>query len=247
MRLHAVWMWMALALVASCHKGENETATSQGSGEGSSSIAVGSATASRGSGASSSPIVPSSGSAIAATRDVAPPAAAAWKVGDTVQVNSPKDKLYYEAQIVAVGDTYKVLYTYDDHVEDGVAKARLRHSEWSPKDGVEAQVGQTWKQGKVSARHPDGTYDIAFGDGEIKAIPPAQVRGLRQPKSSRHTASPSNASNAPCPGPGLTRRCGGVCVNIQEDNNNCGSCGNRCRAGYHCDGHMSCRDASGNL
>ncbi|MDB4998208.1 MAG: hypothetical protein JWM74_5640 [Myxococcaceae bacterium] len=55
------------------------------------------------------------------------------------------------------------------------------------------------------------------------------------------------AADAPCPGPGLTRRCGGRCVNIQTDDNNCGSCGTSCSGGKHCDGHMFCRDSAGNL
>jgi hypothetical protein len=55
------------------------------------------------------------------------------------------------------------------------------------------------------------------------------------------------AADAPCPGPGLTRRCGGRCVNLQTDDSNCGSCGSSCSGGKHCDGHMSCRDSQGNL
>ena len=55
------------------------------------------------------------------------------------------------------------------------------------------------------------------------------------------------AADAPCPGPGLTRRCSGVCVNIQTDDHNCGSCGSACSGGKHCDGHMFCRDSEGNL
>jgi hypothetical protein len=53
--------------------------------------------------------------------------------------------------------------------------------------------------------------------------------------------------DAPCPGPGITRRCGGVCVNIQTDDNNCGGCGTVCSGGKHCDGHLFCRDSEGNL
>lgn len=55
------------------------------------------------------------------------------------------------------------------------------------------------------------------------------------------------AADAPCPGPGLTRRCSGRCVNIQTDDRNCGGCGTVCSGGKHCDGHMFCRDAAGNL
>jgi len=57
---------------------------------------------------------------------------------------------------------------------------------------------------------------------------------------------PSSA-DAPCPGPGITRRCSGVCVNLQTDDNNCGDCGHKCPSGKHCDGHLFCRDAEGNL
>lgn len=57
----------------------------------------------------------------------------------------------------------------------------------------------------------------------------------------------TSSADAPCPGPGITRRCGGRCVNIQEDSNNCGGCGVVCRDGFHCDGHLFCRDADGNL
>ena len=55
------------------------------------------------------------------------------------------------------------------------------------------------------------------------------------------------AADAPCPGPGITRRCSGVCVNLQTDDRNCGSCGSVCASGKHCDGHLFCRDAEGNL
>lgn len=55
------------------------------------------------------------------------------------------------------------------------------------------------------------------------------------------------AADAPCPGPGITRRCNGVCVNLQTDDRNCGSCGTVCPSGKHCDGHLFCRDAEGNL
>lgn len=55
------------------------------------------------------------------------------------------------------------------------------------------------------------------------------------------------AADAPCPGPGITRRCNGVCVNLQTDDKNCGGCGTVCPTGKRCDGHLFCRDADGNL
>jgi Stigma-specific protein, Stig1 len=91
----------------------------------------------------------------------------------------------------------------------------------------------------------DQTYNIKYDDGDASNHFHAdRVRGRH---SGGGGAATQSSGNAPCPGPGLTRRCSGVCVNIQEDNNNCGSCGNRCQSGKHCDGHMSCRDANGDL
>jgi hypothetical protein len=180
----------------------------------------------------------------------APAAPVAWKVGDIVQVQATdKWKYWYEAQIITVGPTFKVLYTYADNVEDGIDPARVRRVEWVAKTDVEAQVDGQWKPGKVVSHDPDGHYQISIGGGPPQSLDGTKIRGLRKPKSVAHASSSSSSSsaNAPCPGPGLTRRCSGVCVNIQEDSNNCGSCGNRCRDGYRCDGHMSCRDASGNL
>ena len=107
-----------------------------------------------------------------------------------------------------------------------------------------------WYPGKIVAISASGLYDINYDDGDrSRGLPGAKVRpmGGRAIKIGGSTARrPSNA-DAPCPGPGLTRRCNGVCVNIQENNNHCGGCNNRCPSGKACDGHMSCRDAEGNL
>ena len=110
----------------------------------------------------------------------------------------------------------------------------------------------SWYPGKISAVNADGTYNVNFDDGDkSKNLPLAKVK--RRVKSTGGggggggSTTKSTASDAPCPGPGLTRRCNGRCVNIQEDSNNCGSCGNVCSGGKRCDGHMSCRDAEGNL
>jgi len=114
-------------------------------------------------------------------------------------------------------------------------------------DRVSAQwTDGRWYPGKIAAVRPDGSYDIDYNDGDkSKALPGTKVR--RPGSHPTATGHGHAASDAPCPGPGLTRRCSGRCVNIQEDNNNCGSCGNRCPSGKTCDGHMFCRDAAGNL
>lgn len=44
-----------------------------------------------------------------------------------------------------------------------------------------------------------------------------------------------------------TIACHGKCVDYFYDDNNCGGCDSKCNDGKHCDGHMSCRDAFGNL
>jgi hypothetical protein len=117
-------------------------------------------------------------------------------------------------------------------------------------DRVSAQwTNGSWYPGKISAVNADGTYDIAYDDGDrSKSLPASKVRKAKAGSSSgTKSSSSSSASDAPCPGPGITRRCSGRCVNLQEDDNNCGSCGNVCPSGKHCDGHLFCRDAEGNL
>src|SRR5580704_11945894 len=121
-----------------------------------------------------------------------------WNVGDVVQVK--RDGKWFEAEIVTAGTAYKVLYTFADSVEDNVDAVRIRAPKWSKKTHVEAQVGDAWKRGVVVARH-DGSYDIALDSGETKTFSPAQVRGVRKPKSAPHSAAASSGNSpAPCTG-----------------------------------------------
>ncbi len=108
----------------------------------------------------------------------------------------------------------------------------------------------TWYPGKIAAVLPDGTYNVNYDDGDkSKGLPASKVRKRSARSGGGGGGGGKSAvdSDAPCPGPGMTRRCSGVCVNIQENNNHCGACGNRCSDGKSCDGHMFCRDADGNL
>jgi len=106
----------------------------------------------------------------------------------------------------------------------------------------------SWYPGKIVAIN-DGKYDINYDDGDkSRGLPAAKVRKKTSSSSGKVAGKSSSTSNdAPCPGPGITRRCNGKCVNIQEDNNHCGGCNNRCPSGKSCDGHLFCRDADGNL
>ena len=109
----------------------------------------------------------------------------------------------------------------------------------------------SWYPGKIVAIQANGTYDVNYNDGDkSRGLPASKVKRPPPPRAGGtggKSGGGTAASDAPCPGPGLTRRCGGVCVNIQENNNHCGSCNNRCPSGKSCDGHMFCRDAEGNL
>jgi hypothetical protein len=105
-----------------------------------------------------------------------------------------------------------------------------------------------WYPGKITAVRADGTFDVNYDDGDrSKGLSASKVRKRTSSSSSSSKKSSNSSSDAPCPGPGITRRCNGVCVNIQENNNHCGGCNNRCPDGKHCDGHLFCRDAEGNL
>ncbi|MDQ3300740.1 MAG: hypothetical protein M3619_29510 [Myxococcota bacterium] len=106
-----------------------------------------------------------------------------------------------------------------------------------------------WYPGKIVAIK-NGAYDVNFDDGDKgRGMPASKVKKRKSSTSTGGgtTTRRQPANDGPCPGPGLTRRCNGVCVNIQENSNHCGGCNNRCPSGKRCDGHMFCRDAAGNL
>lgn len=158
----------------------------------------------------------------------AAPRPGAWGVGDVVQVQK-KDRRWYEAQIVSADAAgFKVLYTYDDAVEGGVARARLRRPSWARGDGVEAQRGGRWQPVKITAVNADGTYDVAFKGGGARALAPSLVRGLRRP---RRAAPREDTRNCPYDG---EIRCHGVCVKMYTDPRNCGGCRHVCPQGYYC-------------
>jgi hypothetical protein len=108
----------------------------------------------------------------------------------------------------------------------------------------------SWYPGKIVAISTDGKYDVNYDDGDkSRGLPASKVRKKIATAGGGKSGGGGKASSsdAPCPGPGITRRCNGVCVNIQENNNHCGGCNNKCPSGKACDGHMFCRDGEGNL
>jgi hypothetical protein len=88
-----------------------------------------------------------------------------------------------------------------------------------------------------------GLFHVRYDDGiERSNITERQIRA----RGAKITGG-NHDHQASCSTPGLTRRCDGICVSLQNDDNNCGAWGTRCTSGKHFDGHRSCRDAAGNL
>ena len=180
-------------------------------------------------------------------------ALAPLKVGDQVTAQWTTGT-WYSAKVAAVNadGTFNINFDDGDKLKN-VPASKVRaipppKSDWKVGDKVQGKWtdGYCYK-GTFAAVNADGTFKVKYDDGDVSnALPAAKVRAI-PPKSASTGKTGGTASDAPCPGPGLTRRCNGVCVNIQEDNNHCGGCNNRCPSGKTCDGHMFCRDAAGNL
>ena len=177
------------------------------------------------------------------------------KVGDHVEAFWSSGG-YYRATVTKAKDdgTFDVTFDEDGAAGSGLAPAKLRaYVEPVLKAGDPVWgrwTDSSWYAAKVTAVSKDGTVKITYAsDGSADALPRNKIRG-RDPattpkeESSGSSAAPADGGN--CPGADHPRRCGGVCVKLGIDNNNCGSCGNKCKAGYHCES-LFCRDAEGHL
>ncbi len=81
-----------------------------------------------------------------------------------------------------------------------------------------------WYSGKITAVNADGTYGIKYNDGYTAKK--QKAKNIKPRKPPPPTSSSSKSSGSSCGG-GRTK-CGGRCVNLLEDNQNCSSCGRTC-------------------
>ena len=124
-------------------------------------------------------------------------------------------------------------------------------TEWKVGDQIQGKWpgDNRWYNGRISKVNDDHTYNIKYDDGDVSQnFKMERIRG-------RHSggAAPAGGGGGGGGGGGVKQclstqhSCGGVCVNLLEDNNNCGSCGNRCSSNKHCDNHGFCRQPNGDL
>lgn len=170
-----------------------------------------------------------------------------YKVGDRAEAVYSDGGLYGATIISVTDDTYGVLAD-DGSTWDKLTTKKLRRAPAKVlKAGTKIWGKWTdgsWYAGKITAVNKDGTFKVAYDDGDgSPALTRAEI-GYREVVASSGGSSGDGGGN--CPGPGIVRRCNGVCTPIQDNNNNCGGCGDICNAGFHCEG-LFCRDASGNL
>lgn len=170
-----------------------------------------------------------------------------YKVGDRAEAVSADSGLYAATIISVTGDTYGVVADTDGSTWDKLTVKKLRPLPGKPLKAGTKVWGQwttgSWYPGKITALNKDGTFKVTYDDGDSSpALTRAQI-GYREAVAS---SGGSAGSEGNCPGPGIVRRCNGVCTPIQDNDQNCGGCGDICNAGFHCQG-LFCRDASGNL
>ena len=82
-----------------------------------------------------------------------------------------------------------------------------------------------WYNAQILEIDDTGLYHVYYDDDGIerKDIHADQIRARKARASTGGGGGAGGgASRASCPGAGLTRRCGGTCVNMQTDDNKCG-------------------------
>lgn len=163
-----------------------------------------------------------------------------FKLGDVVEAKD-KDDTYYEAMVTEVSaDGYKILWTFTDNTQFISADRVRAVTPMRVDDPVQGMRGDNrWYDAKVTALNADGTYELAYSDGETGShVTPDRVHGDRRAKRKRKGAgtagttgtSSSSGDSQACPASQYTR-CGTQCFDLQNDRYNCGSCGHSCPHG----------------
>lgn len=162
---------------------------------------------------------------------------------------------FYTAKVTKVNadGTFDVVFDDDGTEGRAVAPAKIRayvEPVWKAGDPVWGKFTDSlWYPAKVTGVNKDGTVKVVYSaDNAADTLPRGKLRSrdpATTPKAApASTSAPESGGN--CAGPGMPRRCNGVCTTIQDNDNNCGACGNQCKSGYHCQ-NLFCRDAAGNL
>ncbi len=190
----------------------------------------------------------SSGEKLAASKIRAIVEGGPYKVGDRVEAVYSDGGLWPATIITVTDDTYGVVADADGSTWDKLTTKKLRPLPAKPLKAGYTIWGQwtdgSWYPGKLTAVNKDGTYKVTYDDGDGSPALTKNQIGWRNGAVAK--GGSSGASEGNCAGPGIVRRCNGVCTPIQDNDQNCGGCGEICNTGYHCQG-LFCRDASGNL
>ncbi len=81
-----------------------------------------------------------------------------------------------------------------------------------------------WYPGKIAGVNADGTYKIKYNDGYSAAK--QKLKNIKPRKPPTQSTSGGGGGGGGCSG-GRTK-CGGRCVDLMQDNQNCSSCGRTC-------------------
>ena len=167
--------------------------------------------------------------------------------GDLVLANYEQRNYAYAAKVTAIGDD-EVTVQYLDESSETLPESAIRKFDWDDDSKLECayQRGDTYLPGEIDDWE-NPKLRFVFESGEEEDTDIAMCRELTGEAEAEvaQAAASGSAEGASCLS--TQRDCSGVCVNISDDDDNCGSCGYQCQDGKSCDGHGFCRDAEGNL
>lgn len=173
--------------------------------------------------------------------------------GDRVLANYHVAGYAYPAVITEIEENGISVQYLDDESTETLDSAAVRAFDWEEDSEIECarDKGSEYYAGRITD-FDDPDLEITYdSDDEEEDTTIARCRQsfvgavASNEDSAQSTGEPREGSA--CPGTGHWRVCNGECVDLANDSNHCGACGNQCRDGTSCDGHLSCRDAEGNL